>query len=45
MRKKFQIKEWSWVVIACSFGILAFTEKQIMYAVIALAFITFAFDD
>ncbi|MDN3077160.1 hypothetical protein [Enterococcus faecalis] len=43
--KKFQIKEWSWIVIACSFFVLAFTEKQVMYGVLGLSFLTFAFDD
>ncbi|EGO9066396.1 hypothetical protein DUI31_15360 [Enterococcus faecalis] len=40
-----QVKEWSWIVIACSFLVLAFTEKQIMFGVLGLSFLTFAFND
>ena len=43
--KKFQVKEWSWIVISCSFLVLAFTEKQIMFGGLGLSFLTFAFND
>ncbi|HCT8104397.1 TPA: hypothetical protein OT924_002176 [Enterococcus faecalis] len=43
--KKFQVKEWSWIVIACSFLVLAFTEKQIMFGVLGLSFLAVAFND
>lgn len=43
--KKFQVKEWSWIVIACSFLVLAFTEKQIVFGVLGLSFLAVAFND
>ena len=43
--KKFQVKEWSWIVIACFFLVLAFIEKQIAFGVLGLSFLAVAFDD
>ena len=43
--KKFQVKEWSWIVIACSFLVLALIEKQIAFGVLGLSFLAVAFDD
>ncbi|MBM9831487.1 hypothetical protein IAG15_09805 [Enterococcus faecalis] len=42
--KKFQKKEWLWIVLACSFFVLTFTEKQIMYSFLGFTFLVFTFD-
>ena len=43
--KKFQVKEWSWILIAGSSLVLAFIETHIAFRVLGLSFHALALDD